>query len=256
MKEVKRPSTFLFATEIGRGLLGLGNYFASIPLFNMAAKGDGHPVLVLPGFGASDFSTRPLRHFLRRQNFTPYAWELGRNFGGVQFLDTIIERAKEISFQHGRKISLVGWSLGGIYAREVARRHPEIVRQVITMGSPFQHVGSGNNIKWLYEKVSKDKLSKIDSQLIADMKTSPPVPTTAIYTKGDGVVSWKCCMELKEDYQTQNVEVSGSHCGLGHNPVALFCIADRLAQAEGYWRKFQPNFLQKHLYTDLKLHLG
>jgi len=256
MTNIQRPSNLLFATDIGRGLIGLGTYFASLPLFRMAAKGDNHPVLVLPGFGAGDFSTRPIRYFLKQQNFTPYEWRLGRNLGGVAFLDSVIARAKEIAYQHGQKISIVGWSLGGVYAREVARNHPEIIRQVITLGSPFRHVGSGNNIKWLYETVSKDKISKIDPQLIADMKITPPVPTTAVYTKGDGIVSWECCIEAKEDHQTQNVEVSGSHCGLGHNPAVLFCIADRLAQMEGYWRKFKPSVLHKHLYQDLKLHLG
>ena len=256
MREVQRPSTLLFATDIARALLGLGNYVASMPLFHMAAKGDGHPVLVLPGFGATDISTQPLRHFLQKQNFTPLPWKLGRNFGDVDFLETIIERTQEISYQYGRRVSLVGWSLGGVFAREVARRHPGIVRQVITLGSPFQHVGKGNNIKWIYEFMTKNELESIDPQLIEDMKHSPPVPTTAIYTKGDGIVSWECCMELEEDYQTQNIEVSGSHCGLGHNPVVLFCIADRLAQADGQWQKFRPKFLQKHLYQDWKLHLG
>ncbi|MEZ4888446.1 MAG: alpha/beta fold hydrolase [Chitinophagales bacterium] len=256
MNEVQRPSTLLFATDIGRGLIGLANYFASIPIFNMAAKGDGHPVLVLPGFGATDVSTHPLRYFLKKQNFTPYAWELGRNLGGVDFLEDIIVRVQEIAHQHGQKISLVGWSLGGVFAREVARRHPGIVRQVITLGSPFQHVGHGNNIKWIYEFVTQNEIEGIDPQLIEDMKYPPPVPSTAIYTKGDGIVSWKCCIEMIEDHQTQNVEVSGSHCGLGHNPVALFCIADRLSQRDGYWRKFKPSFLQQQLHRDLKLHIG
>lgn len=256
MTNVKRPSTLLLTTELGRAILGLGNYVASMPLFGTAAKGDGHPVLVLPGFGASDASTTPLRYFLKQQNFTPYKWRLGRNLGGVAFLDDIIIRAHEISYQSGRKISLVGWSLGGVYAREVARRHPHIIRQVITLGSPFQHVGHGNNIKWLYELVSQDEIEGLDNQLVEDMKHPPPVPSTAIYTKGDGIVSWKCCIERFEDHQTQNIEVSGSHCGLGHNPVVLFCIADRLAQSEGQWQKFKPNLFQKYLHQDLKLHLG
>ncbi len=256
MEKVKRPSKLLFATEMGRAMIGLGNYVASMPLFNTAPKGDGHPVLVLPGFGATDASTVPLRHFLEKQNFTPYKWQLGRNLGGVDFLEDVILRAHDIAYQSGQKLSLVGWSLGGVYAREVARRHPHIIRQVITLGSPFQHVGHGNNIKWIYEFVTQNEIETMDPQLIADMRHSPPVPTTAIYTKGDGVVSWRCCIELEEDHQTQNIEVSGSHCGLGHNPVVLFCIADRLAQPEAYWRKFKPNRIQQYLHKDLRLHIG
>src|SRR6185437_8404246 len=141
----------------------------------------------------------------------------------------------ELAGRYQRKVRLIGWSLGGVFAREAARRSSEQVRQVITLGSPFANEPKASNAWRLYEVLSgrqiKDWLGR------EAMKLPPPVPSTAIYTRTDGIVAWRGCLE-QESAMTQNIEVEGSHCGLGHNPAVLYAIADRLALPEGKWRLF------------------
>lgn len=132
-------------------------------------------------------------------------------------------RLQELAARYGRRISLVGWSLGGIYARELAREYPSLVRQVVTLGSPF---GAENGPDG-YDGAER----------AARRRTAPPVPCTAIYSKSDGVVSWEACREA-DGPQTENIEVTATHLGMGVNPLVLWAIADRLAQAEGAWKPF------------------
>jgi pimeloyl-ACP methyl ester carboxylesterase len=197
-------------------------YVPSAPLLERAPRGDGHPVLVLPGFLAADDSTRVLRRYLRKLGYSSHPWLLGRNLGSRGLVrERLVERAAELADRHGRKLSLVGWSLGGIYARELAKRMPELVRQVITLGSPFGDA--------------------------PETKGAPPVPATAIYSKTDGVTHWRSCRE-SDGPERENIEVPGSHCGLGWNPLALWAIADRLAQTEGAWRPFERDGWREYLY--------
>jgi pimeloyl-ACP methyl ester carboxylesterase len=142
-----------------------------------------------------------------------------------------------LHWKTGRKVSLVGWSLGGIFARELARQHPEMVRLVVTLGSPFSGPPQATNVWRLYEIVSGEKIEAIDPRLTERMRKVPPVPSTAVYSRTDGVAAWQACLE-PEAAHTENVEVPGSHCGLGHNPWAAWVIADRLSQAEGKWQPF------------------
>ncbi|MEM9991433.1 MAG: alpha/beta hydrolase, partial [Bacteroidota bacterium] len=210
--------------------------------------GDGHPVLVLPGFMTGDSSTRPLRKFLRRIGYDSYGWNLGRNTGGRKYVFAMIDRINEIYDQRRRKVSIIGWSLGGVYAREVARRVPNKVRQVITMGSPFIGLDKKNNISWLYEIISGENIEDLDERMIAEMRQTPPVPVTAIYSKSDGVVPWEYCMENSDSPNVQNIQVKGSHCGLAYNVSVLSCIADRLEQEQTSWEPFRPNLLQRVFY--------
>ncbi len=204
----------------------------------MAPRGDGHPVLVLPGFSASDVSTAPLRSFLRRQGYASFGWAQGRNRGprpGVEL--AMLRRLEHLYWRTGRKVSLVGWSLGGIYARELARQRPEMVRLVVTLGSPFASARS-TNVDRLFEAVSGLSIDELDADFLRRMREAPPVPSTAIYSTSDGIAHWEACVDAHEDATTENVRVPGSHCGLGHNPLAVYVIADRLAQPEGRWRRF------------------
>lgn len=247
-QKTTRPSKFLLATEVGRAAVEYGVYFAGEPLARIGRKGDGHPVLVLPGFMGSDLSTKPMRKFLNRIGFDAYAWGLGRNNGGQKYVFKVIDLVNEIYEKRGEKVSVIGWSLGGVYAREVARRVPEKVRQVITMGSPFTGLDKKNNVSWIYKMLSGKSVEDLDDQMLEEMRQTPPVPVTAIYSKGDGIVAWKYCMENPESPNVQNIEVKGSHCGLGHNLSVLSCVADRLSQQQASWKPFKPSFLQRVLY--------
>lgn len=247
-KKVKKPSLFWLATEIGRAATELGMSIPYRSFYKPEVMGDGHPVLVLPGFMASDASTGVLRKFINKIGYTAYAWELGRNYAKLQFLDILIERVEELYEEHGEPVSVIGWSLGGVYARQIAKERPHMVRQVITLGSPFRGITEPNNASWLYNRLPGAKrVVEIDPELMADLPKPAPVPTTAIYTKEDGVVPWEVCLEAEEDYYHQNIQVRGSHFGLGVNPTVLNIIADRLQYAEEYWEHFRP----RNLVNDL-----
>ena len=245
----KPPTLLLTAMEVQRALLELSTLPAALPLLRKAPKGDGHPVLVLPGFTASDISTTPLRRYLSRLGYEVFAWELGRNWGMTGDLEERMHaRTAEIHADSGRKITIVGWSLGGIYAREIARRRPHAVRQVITMGSPFATAGNGSYAVHVYDSLTGERVTKRRATLAKGIAQAPPVPCTSIFTKTDGVAAWESCLEV-ESPTTDNIEVFGSHCGLGFNPIVLYAIADRLAQAEGEWRPFDRSGRRRHFFN-------
>jgi pimeloyl-ACP methyl ester carboxylesterase len=137
-----------------------------------------------------------------------------------------------------RPISLVGWSLGGLYARELAKELPEHARCVITLGTPFTGHPRGTNAWRFYEMVSGQRVQ--DPTLIEGLRRAPPVPTTSIYSRSDGIVSWRCSVN-EPGPLVENIEVHASHVGMGLNPVALYAVADRLAQPQGAWRPFDPS---------------
>jgi hypothetical protein len=120
----------------------------------------------------------------------------------------------------------------------MARREPDHVRCVITLGSPFAGTPRASNAWQLYERASCRKAEDWPGR--EQMKTPPPVPATAIFSRTDGVVAWQGCLE-HEGPHAENIEVEGSHCGLGHNPSVLYAIADRLAQRAGHWKPFDPS---------------
>jgi pimeloyl-ACP methyl ester carboxylesterase len=231
----------LLALE-GRAGLELASLFTALPLLELAPRGDGHPVLVLPGWLASDFSTGALRWFLRRRGYHAHGWRLGRNHGPMpDLVQGLARRFVEISERHGRRVSLVGWSLGGIYARELARHFPDRVRQVITLASPFRYP-EASNAAVLFRRLHAGRPSAYGpNDVRAQLSSSLPVPATSIYSRSDGIVAWRSCIE-QEGPGRQNVEVMSSHCGMGHHPVALHVIADRLAQPEDGWRPYVPRF--------------
>ena len=198
LPKIPRPSLRHMITE-GRCILELGAMGVSLPKLMRAPKGDGHPVMVLPGFMASDISTKPLRSFLSRKGYQCNGWGLGRNLGkhivgGEQVLsDELINKVIELSVIHDAKVSLVGWSLGGVLAREVARVIPDCIRQVITLGSPLNGAnGSASIVEGIFKLINGD-FSEDNPELFNNMLLPPPVPTSAIYSKSDGVVHWKSC---------------------------------------------------------------
>jgi len=214
-------------------------------------QGDNHPVLVFPGFLASSRSTKPLRNYLAGLGYRSHRWKLGSNMGYSQELhDAMRDRVVELVERYDEKISLVGWSLGGVYARELAREMPDIVRQVITLGSPFRGHPSSSNIHKIFDMFSEIPYEKIQNSFLQDMAKAPPVPTTALYTRGDGIVAWQTTVELSDRYDVENIHVGGAHLGLAFNPRVLVALADRLAQPEGQWRRFDPPFWMKPFYRN------
>jgi Alpha/beta hydrolase family len=214
---------------------------AAWPLLKLAPKGDGHPVLVLPGFIAGDASTFLLRQFLSDRGYHAVGWMQGRNLGpkpGV--LESALEHVQQIHRDTGEKVSIVGWSLGGIYARELAKLAPKSVRSVISLGSPFAGPGEATNAWWLFKIFNPDHAHV--SENLTDLQAPPPCPTTAIFSRTDGVVPWQGSSHSAEQLATridiENIEVEASHLGMGAHPLVLYAIADRLAQAEGQWAPF------------------
>ncbi|GAA0859086.1 hypothetical protein [Aliiglaciecola litoralis] len=241
-----------------RALIEFGTTSMLMPLLLQAPRGDKHPVMVIPGFLASDLSTKPIRSFLKMKGYTPYGWGLRRNLGthitGGQHIvsDALLNRVIELCVRHERKVSLVGWSLGGILAREVARAIPDCVRQVISLGSPFNGPhGSAPMAAKMFELINGD-LAKREPEAITRIIPPPQVPSTAIFSRSDGVAHWKACKNNDEHCHelSENIEVKGSHMGLGHNAQVLWIVANRLAQKEGSWAPFREKTLHKLIFPN------
>jgi len=246
-----RPSAALFLTEPARGLVDLAALLAAAPWLATAPRGDGHGVLALPGLLASDTSTLALRGFLSWLGYDVRGWELGRNRGPTE---EVLAGLPEALLAHAKRtrgpVSLVGWSLGGIYAREMVRRHPPQIRQVITLGSPFaRHDPRQNRAHGPYQRFSH--LHADGSQVPTPEERARPigVPSTAVYSRLDGVVPWPACTEPETELH-QNVEVRCSHIGFGFDPATLWLIAARLAVPPGQHRPFRPPLLLRPLYPD------
>jgi dienelactone hydrolase len=179
-----------------------------------------------------------MRHYLSELGYVTEAWRMGRNVGGVARMRSLLrERLAEIHAASARKVSIVGWSLGGIYARDLALQAPDMVRYVVTLGSPFSGDVRATNATRLYEAMSGEAVEE-DSELRRAIAGDLPVPTTSIYSRTDGIVNWRTCL-LRPSATAENIEVHlASHGGLGVNPAALWAVADRLAQAEGQFSQF------------------
>ena len=251
VEAIRPPSSLLALTELQRSLFELSTLPLAAPVLATAPRGDGHPVLVLPGFTAGDVSTGLLRRYLSALGYDAYAWELGRNLGWSAIGregEKLRERLRVIHESTGKKVSVIGWSLGGVMARQLARQVPEHVRQVITLGSPFTGNPRASTVARLYERVTGDRIHDVRiQQMLAESRKPPPVPSTAIYSRSDGIVPWQNCIE-PAGAQTDNIEVYGSHCGLGVNAAVLYAVADRLALPEGGWKPFERSGWRAFVY--------
>ena len=235
---LRPPSALLLLAE-GRAVREFAESLAFAPLLLLAKRGDGHPVLTLPGFLAGDTSTLLMRRYFRALGFRAEGWELGRNIGGFYRMRAALRaRLSRLHDETGQKVSLVGWSLGGVFARDLALHAPEAVRSVTTLGSPFARELQATNACRLYEQVTGEKTSDARADDLTAIGGDMPVPATSIYTRMDGVVNWRCSIG-REGPSAENIEILlASHMGLGGNPAALWAIADRLAQKEGEFRPF------------------
>jgi pimeloyl-ACP methyl ester carboxylesterase len=237
-----RRSAVLAATEPARTLMSAGATAAALPLLRWAPRGEPHPVLVLPGLLASDLSTRVLRAWLGRLGYPVVGWALGRNRGPteevVSELPLLVDR---LAREHGTSVSIVGWSLGGIYARRLARRAPRQVRQVISLGSPFALTDrpvDGSPGARVYQRLAPGHGGRRLHASRGSLARPLPVPSTAVYSRWDGVVDWRACRQ-EPGPTSENIAVRSSHLGMGHDPAVLWVVADRLAQPRNEWRPFE-----------------
>jgi pimeloyl-ACP methyl ester carboxylesterase len=236
----RRPHRSLLITELARSVAEFSAFTAALPYLRALPRGDGHPVLVLPGFTGDDRTTVSLRWFLSDRGYRSLPWGLGRNLGPTDRILDGLDLLLEAFTISDERVSIVGWSLGGIFARELGRTYPTAIRSVITLGSPFQ-LGSNDreqtHASEAYEAVEELHSARVKNRLPEAARPGMPVPTTNIYTRSDGVVPWQSCVDV-HGAQCENIQVPGSHSGLGHNPVVLAVIADRLAQPDGAWRPY------------------
>ncbi|MEI6624143.1 MAG: alpha/beta hydrolase [Actinomycetes bacterium] len=239
----------LSLTDHVRSALTFPLLVAGAPWLSRAPRGQGQPVMVVPGLTTGDPATIPLRRFLRRLGYTPYGWGLGLNMGPTRrVLGSLSGLVDDLAVEHGEPVALIGWSLGGNFARMVAREVPAAVSQVITMGSPIRmtHPKQVTSMN-LYMRLARFH-APLDQQPPHDSKLPPlPVPSTALYSKCDGIVQWQATVG-PVDATHENVETRSSHTAFGHDPAALWVIADRLAQPATNWQHFKPPWYARALY--------
>ncbi len=244
-KKIDAPPTYNALLET-RGLLEWSSIFYIYPFIPKRKKGKGKPVLIMPPYLGNDFSTRFVRKYLTSLGFKTYKWDLGVNMLNSKYLPNLVERLDEIYEEHQEKVSLVGWSGGGMFAKIIANRHPDKVAQLITIGSPVWGVKNMNTplIKML-EFLRGKTLRERNEKFLKELENIPKVPITCIYTKTDGLLPWKHCQEaetLREDIK--NIEVYGSHIGMGANASILFTVAHSLGENLKLER-FESNFAHR-----------
>jgi len=234
-----------------RAVIEWQSFYAMRGLLKRLRKGDGHPVIVFPGFVSSDNATKPLRGLLQDLGYETHGWGLGMN---VLFDDELeqemIALVREVAKKSGKKVSLVGWSLGGLYAREVAKVCSEQVRCVISLGSPISGKPEHSNAHGLF-KAFNGEPTDIDYTRYFQLHEAPPVPTTSIFSHSDGIVAWEGSLQ-KEGDTTESIVVPASHLGMGVNPLVLYLLSDRLSQTEENWKKFNPKGIKRLFFKKSK----
>jgi pimeloyl-ACP methyl ester carboxylesterase len=242
------PPSWLFVTDPARAMAEFGLLIAALPLRQLLPVGDEHPVLVLPGLLADDDSTWALRRILRDLGYRVHGWRLGRNLGPTAATVTGLQnRLLDLGSRYDSEVSVIGWSLGGIYARTLARDTPTAVRQVITLGSPIRLAHERQSrARRAYDRYAH--LHVLPRELPLESGADAlPVPATSIYSRYDGIVAWQACLDVPSA-RAENIAVAGSHLGFGHHPAVIWAVADRLAQPLGDWAPFRPPATLRPLY--------
>ena len=241
-EHISRPSLRLLGAEPLRAALEYASYQAKVRRRAVTCPvGDSHPVIIFPGLATNGSAVAPLRKFCASLGCTALDWGKGYNTGPrgnlTQWLDKLADHTATLLEPHQAPATLIGWSLGGLYAREVAKRLSSQTRQVITIGTPFNAEADHTRVGWLYRMLSGAAVD-IAPALGRQLRTPPPVPTTSIYSRSDGIVAWETCRHASPANCVEDVEVNGSHIGLGWNTAVLEVVADRLALKPGEWRPF------------------
>ena len=236
---IRRPPLALLCAEPFRA----ATEFARHKFMNTddAKPGDGHPVVIFPGLGTDGKSVATLRARCRALGYAAFDWGQGFNTGPQgdfdAWLHALKSRVVDLLSGYTQPATLIGWSLGGLYAREIGKLISPRVRQVITMGTPFNAEADHTNVGWLFRLLSGNSAA-IDPALSRRLRTPPPMRTTSIYSRSDGVVAWQTCRHHKQSSLVHDIEVAGSHFGMTWNRNVLAVIADRLGQHAGPWRRY------------------
>lgn len=237
---IKRPSLALLGSEPFRAATEFARHRFRKP--GEATGGDGHPVVIFPGLGADGKSVATLRAHCRALGYDAFDWGQGYNSGPQGDLDTWLHDLKsqvvELLAGKAQSATLIGWSLGGLYAREIGKLMAPRIRQVITMGTPFNAGVHHTNAGWLF-RLLNGRSTEIDSDLSIRLRTPPPMRTTSIYSRSDGVVAWQTCCHHRQSSLVHDIEVGGSHLGMNWNRDVLAVVADRLGQQPGPWRRYK-----------------
>lgn len=257
-----RPPRALWAMlEFGRAVQEMATLLPANRWLSALPRGDGHAVMTLPGFGGSDGSTALLRRYISRWGYSAHPWRLGRNMdpGSAKDIDSVLRfmgdvvrnvggHLRRIRRESGRPVTLVGWSLGGLYSRQLAAAYPDYVRQVITLGTPFGDPRA--TIIWPIMQRMRDARDPTDSEMsrwIEMARVPIEVPMTVIWSRTDGIVHPSIACQ-PEGPLCENIHVPSSHAGFGVNPLAFYVVADRLAQPEGEWKPFSREGLRRLVY--------
>ena len=241
--QIDRPSLSLFGLEPLRAAMEFGSH--SLSRAPQVTGVDGHPVIIFPGMATGRISVSPLRRYCEQLGYAATDWGWGLNTGPQgdvsRWLAELAAHTADMLAPFDQSATLIGWSLGGVYAREVAKQLGSQVRQVITLGTPFNAAEDHTRVGWIYRLLSGESPA-IERALSEQLRRAPPMPTTSIYSRSDGVVAWETCTHDAASLATphvQDIEVNGSHLGLGWNPAVLQIVADRLAQDPQRWRPYR-----------------
>lgn len=227
---IARPSLVLLGAEPWRAAYEFARLKIGTPS-RRQLPGDGHPVIIFPGLAADGSTVAPMRKHLDKLGYSAMDWGRGFNRGPSGNVDAwLAELAADVQNMlkpYDQKATLIGWSLGGFYAREVGKLLAPQLRQVITIGTPFNAAADHTHVGWVF-KLLNGAAPAYDPELTARLRTAPPLPTTSIYSKSDGIVAWQTCRHENPSEQVLDIEVDGSHCGMGWNPAVLGIVAERL----------------------------
>jgi pimeloyl-ACP methyl ester carboxylesterase len=236
---LERPSLAMLGAEPFRAAMEFAwHSFATV---GATTTGDGHPVVIFPGLGADGHSVATLRGHCRSLGYDAFDWGQGFNTGPQGdfdvWMNTLKSQVVDLLAGHTQPATLIGWSLGGLYAREIGKLMAPRIRQAITIGTPFNSEADHTNVNGLFGLMS-GSASVMDPALSQRLRTPPPLRTTSIYSRSDGVIAWQTCRHNKRSSLVQDIEVEGSHFGLGWNREVLAVVADRLGQQPGPWRRY------------------
>jgi len=227
-----------------RGLIELPRLFLRFPQLARQPRGKGQPVLILPGYGAGDGSTAILKGYLRFLGYRALGWGLGKNTGLMaEILPRLLRRLASLSRHSNQTVQLIGWSFGGYLAREVAREWPDLVRQVITLGTPVVGGPKYTVFAEIYRKRGID-VEAIVAEVEGRNRVSLRIPVVAIYSRADGFVSWQACID-RDTPDVEHVEVGTTHLGFGFSADVYKIIAQRLMRDDG--RIDQPAHRERRL---------